>query len=132
MRFHDADHHVFAAAVTADGFAEHGESLADAGSVAKKKLKGPARFFRWRRYCQPLIRILGHLCFLSLCPPSDAIESRDDSFRPAPHHTEPAGPADRCRNHRVFSRNTTPREPDYRGPLVSIGNFSSFRGVGHD
>jgi hypothetical protein len=37
--FHYADDDVFAAAVAANGFAEHGEGFADARRVAQKKLE---------------------------------------------------------------------------------------------
>src|SRR5262249_28300984 len=91
--FDDADDHVFATAVTANGFAEHGESLADAGRVTQEELEGAAGFFGRRGYREPIFGVFRHLCFPNLLAAMTALELRDDSSRPSPHGAKRSGPA---------------------------------------
>src|SRR5271157_2946681 len=52
--FNDADHYVFAAALAADGLAQHGVSLADAGRISQKQLENTALLHRSGLF-QPLL-----------------------------------------------------------------------------
>ena len=60
MRFHNADHNIFAASMAANSLRQHRMSLADAGSIAKKELKNSHLPLRGRTLFQPLIWSFWH------------------------------------------------------------------------
>ena len=53
MCFNNAGNDIFSTAVSPHRLAEHAVGLADAGSVAEKKLE--QRLLLWRRFFQPLL-----------------------------------------------------------------------------
>src|SRR5206468_6997042 len=60
-----------------------------------------------------------------------ALELPHASCHPAANTSKLSGVADHRWNYGVFPQGTATREPNDSGTIVSSGNFSSIRGVGH-
>src|ERR1700722_12281219 len=54
------DHHVFAAAVTADTLAQHAEGFAHARRVPEKELETALGPLGWRHFFEPFFGLIGH------------------------------------------------------------------------